>query len=162
MNQFKITTVMVGLLSVCLAPSMRADGFNKETHFTISQPLQVRNTLLAPGQYMLKLTEADVDHVIVSIYNADGTRLEGIVMGFSAYRADAGDKKMITASQPQGNQPSTLKSWFYPGENYGVEFPVNDLTSEARRALSSNGHAVQPKAKGQTVAAAADGSSNRE
>jgi hypothetical protein len=123
MNQFKITTVMLGLLSACLAPSMRADDFNKETHLTTNQPLQVQDILLAPGQYTLKLALPNANETVVGIYNAEGTRLEGIVMGWPAYRPDAGDKKLITVSQAQGSQPSSLKYWFFVGDNSGSSSP---------------------------------------
>jgi len=125
MKRFKITFAMLCLLSAGLAPSMRADATDKETHLTIDQPLQVQDILLAPGQYVFKLLEPGV----VSIYNADGRQLQGIVMGWNAYRVDAGDKQLFTVSQSQGNQPAALKYWFYPGNNFGLEFPVKMLAS---------------------------------
>jgi hypothetical protein len=100
------------------------------------------------------LTEPDTDHSVVSIFNADGTRLEGIVMGWSAYRADAGDKKLFTISQPQGDQPAKLQTWFYPGDNSGVEFSVKKLAGETGRVVKS-------KQKGQTADAAGNSSSTR-
>ena len=135
MNRFKTTAAMLGLLTAGFAPSMRADDSNKETRITINQPLQVQDVLLAPGQYVLKL----IDHGLVSIYNADGTKPEGIVSGWSAYRIDAGDKKLITVSQSQGNQPATLKYWFYPGDNFGLEFSSKTLIDQTGRVVKSKG-----------------------
>jgi hypothetical protein len=154
MNRFTITTVLLGLLPACLAPSLRADDRSKETHFTITQPLQVQGVLLAPGQYVFKLAEADTDHRVVSIDDASGRRL-GVVIGVSAYRANAGDKNRFVFSQPQGSQPSTLKSWFYPGDNFGIEFPAEKLTKEARGLAKSKG-------TGQPAATASDTSSARD
>ena len=142
MNRLKITTAMLGLLTAGFASSIRADDSNKETRITINQPLQIQDVLLAPGQHVLKLIQPG----IVSIYNADGTRPEGLILGWSAYRTDAGDKKLVTASQSQGEQPATLKTWFYPGDNYGVEFPVSKLPSASGRVAKSKG-------KGQTTGA---------
>jgi hypothetical protein len=133
---------------------MRADGYSKESHLTINQPLKVEDTLLPPGKYVFKLTQPDGNHSVVSIYSADGMRLKKVVIGCSAYRVNANDKKMFTISQPQANQPGTLKSWFYPGDNSGVEFPAEKSTGEA-------GPAVKSKHKGQTGAVADDGSSTR-
>src|SRR5579864_8214865 len=71
-----------------------------------------------------------IDQGIVSIYNADGTRPQGIIMGWAAYRVDAGDKKLFTVSEPEGSQPATLKYWFYPGDNVGIEFSAKKPASE--------------------------------
>jgi hypothetical protein len=101
---------------------------------------------------VLKLFEPNSSENVVGIYNADGTRLQGMVMGWSAYRAAAGDKKLVTVSQPEGNQPATLKTWFYPGGTFGLEFPV-------RKLASGSGRVVKSKGKGQT-AGAADGVSS--
>jgi hypothetical protein len=146
MNRFTITSAMLGLITACFAPSMRASDWNKETRLTINHPLQVQNTLLAPGQYVFKLVDPNGSQSLVGVYNADGTRLEGMIMGWSAYRTDAGDKKLVTVSQSQGEQPATLKTWFYPGDNYGVEFPVSKLPSASGRVAKSKG-------KGQTTGA---------
>ena len=74
MNRFRMTTATLGLLTASLVPSMRAGETDKETRMTINGPLQVQDTLLAPGQYVFRLTEPDIDHSVVSIYNADDTR----------------------------------------------------------------------------------------
>jgi|HubBroStandDraft_5_1064220.scaffolds.fasta_scaffold667517_1 hypothetical protein len=123
MNRFKITFAMLGLLAAGFAPSMRADDMDKETRLTTNQPLQVGSILLAPGQYVFRL----IDRGVVSIYSADGAQLQGIILGWSAYREDAGDKQLFTVSQAQGNQPASLKYWFYPGEKSGLEFSAKKL-----------------------------------
>jgi hypothetical protein len=116
---------MLGMLTAGFAPSMRAGATDKETRLTTNQPLQVGNTVLAPGQYLFRLIEPGV----VSIYNADRTQPQGIILGWSAYRVNAGDKQLFTVSQPQGNEPASLKYWFYPGDNSGVEFSAKKLAS---------------------------------
>ncbi len=158
MNRFKVTVALLGLLAVGCAPNVLADDFNKETHFTINQPLQVQDTVLGPGSYVLKLTAADLDRVLVSIYDADG-RLEKIALGFAAYRADAGDPKMITVSQPQGDQPSKLKTWFYTGETFGVEFAEKGSAQPLKPVINSTGRVNNPKDKGQAAGAASSNSS---
>jgi hypothetical protein len=151
MNRFTITTVLLGLLPACLAPSLRADDRSKETHFTISQPLQVQGVLLAPGQYVFKLAEANTDQRVVSIDDASGRRL-GVVIGVPAYRANVGDKNHFVYSQPQGTQPSTLKSWFYAGDNFGVEFPAEKPAKDTRGLAKLKGTG-QPAATGDTSSA---------
>jgi hypothetical protein len=119
---------------------MQAADWDKETRMTINGPLQVQNTLLAPAQYMFKLTHPESNQTVVSIYNADATRPEAVIIGIPAYRADAGGKNIFTISQPQGNQSAKLKTWFYPGDNSGVQFKVTDRASETGHLFKSNGN----------------------
>jgi hypothetical protein len=118
MNRLKMSAVLLGVVSACFAPVMQANGHDKETILTIAEPLQVQNTVLQPGRYVFKLANQKV----VSIYNADGMRPAGTVIASSAYRADPTSKTVFTFSERQGSQPTALKSWFYPGDNFGVEF----------------------------------------
>ncbi len=122
MNRFKKTTAMLGPLTAGYASSVRADDRDKETRLTTNQPLQVRDTLLAPGQYVFKLIAPGM----VSIRSVDGTPA-GIVLGWPAYRVDAGGKELFTVSEVEGNQPAMLKDWFYPGDNSGLEFSAGPL-----------------------------------
>ena len=121
MNKLKMMSATLGLLSAILTPSMRADEADKTTRFTTHQPLQIQGTLLAPGQYMLKMAGPNYDGHTVQIYNADGTRL-ATILATSAYRTDPSQTTQLTISHPQGNQPAMLRSWFYPGDNVGLEF----------------------------------------
>jgi hypothetical protein len=122
MNQFKMTTAALCLLTLSFAPSMRADERNKETNITTSQEIQIGSTVLPPGQYVLKLAEPDSNLTVVNIFDAAG-RLHGVVLGTTAYRMDVDDKSAVTFTLPQGSRPGSLK-WFYPGDNFGVEFQV--------------------------------------
>jgi hypothetical protein len=126
MNQLKTTFALLAVLTACFAPSIQADERNKETHLSINQPLQVGDTLLAPGQYDFEL----IGPRVVSIYNVGRNRSEGLVLGWPAYRTNGDDKKLFEVSQSQGDQPATLKTWFYPGDNSGLQFSTGTPGSE--------------------------------
>ena len=149
MTRFRMTATVLGMLSAYFVSYARADEWTKETHLTINVPLQIQDTVLAPGEYVFKLMVPDTDRDVVSIFNSDGTRLEATVIGWATYRADAGDKKLFTISDAHGNQPAKLQDWFYPGDNFGVEF-------SAAKSASGNGHVSRTKDKGQN-ASKADG-----
>jgi hypothetical protein len=121
MNRLKISAVLLSV-SACFTPAMWGNSHDKETTLTIAQPLQVQNTVLQPGRYVFKLTGPNFNQQVVSIYKADGMRPAGTVIGSSIYRADPTSKTVFTFSERQGGQPSELRSWFYPGDNFGVEF----------------------------------------
>ena len=58
-----------GVLSICA----RADQWDKKTVLTVNQPIQVEETLLQPGKYVLKLIDSSSDRHIVQIFNGDQT-----------------------------------------------------------------------------------------
>jgi hypothetical protein len=148
-----MTAAILGLLSASFAPCVRADDQNKKSHLTINVPLRVQDTLLAPGEYVFKLIELGAKSEVVSIFNSNGTRLETIMIGMPAYRNNAGDNNMFAISDPQGNQPATLQSWFYPGDNFGVEFRAAKRANEASHVSRTNGKG-QNGAKTDTAAPA--------
>jgi hypothetical protein len=138
MKRFKMTVAMVGLLGACFVPGVRADDRNKETHLTINVPLRVQDTLLPPGTYVFKVIELGGNSGIVSIFNSNTSRLETIMIGLPAYRENAGENKLFTISDPQGDQPATLQTWFYPGDNFGVEFRAVKRATETMHVSGTN------------------------
>jgi hypothetical protein len=144
MKRFRMTAATLGILSAYFVPCVRADDFNKETHLTINVPFQIEDKVLAPGEYVFKLVDSDTNNEVVSIFNSAGTKFETFIIGRPTYRADAGGKKLFTIAEPHGNQPARLQSWFYPGDNFGVEFPALKIGNET-------GHVSRTKEKGQNA-----------
>ena len=151
MKQFRIKTLMLAVLYACLAPASRADEQTKETHVSINGPLQVRDTLLAPGQYIFRLTEPQTDRTIVGIYNSQTGRLEATVIGLPAYRVKADGKDLFTVSPPQADQPAKLQTWFYPGDNVGIEFPQVKITTMTGNAAKTVEQAPDTGTTGDTL-----------
>ena len=118
MTKLLTTAATLSLLSISLA---RADSTNKETIMKTNQPIEVQGIVLEAGEHVFKLVEPNSDLTIVSIYNADQTRLEGVLMGMPAYRTNI-DDKLFAVSQRNGNEPAVLRAWYFPNDNDGVEF----------------------------------------
>jgi hypothetical protein len=148
MNKFKMMSATLGILGSILAPSLRADESDKTTYMTTNQPLQIQGTLLSPGRYMLKVANPDSDRRIVEIFNADGTKLEGLIQALPAYRLELSDAQFVLAD-PQAGQPATLQYWFYPGDNSGLEFVTP-------KVASVNAQKPGRKGKSQPASQAAD------
>lgn len=136
MNHFHKAAATFGLLSISLAPLTRAETANKETVMKTDQPIQVQNIVLEPGEHVFKLTQPNSDETIVSIYNADQTHLEGLIIGMPAQRQEI-DDKLFAVSQPEGNQPAVLQDWYFPGDNNGVEFRTAAMPANVAHASKS-------------------------
>jgi hypothetical protein len=113
---------LIGLATCIAVLPARADQWDKKTILTVDQPMQVTETLLEPGQYVLKLANSDSDRHIVQIFNSDQTRIIDTVLAIPNYRLQpTGHSRFAFWETPPGNAKA-LRAWFYPGDNFGQEF----------------------------------------
>jgi len=105
------------------AINAQADEWDKKTVLTIDQPMQVRETLLEPGQYVFKLLNSSSDRHIVQIYNADQTHLINTIIAIPDYRVQVTGKSRFVMWETPAGSVNALRAWFYPGDNFGQEFP---------------------------------------
>jgi hypothetical protein len=113
----------LALFTVTLAPSAKADEFDKRTVITIKGgSVQIQGTVLEPGKYILKLADSQSDRRILEVFNSDETKLETTVLADSAYRLKPADNTVFTYYEMSPGQPPAVRTWFYPGDNYGLEF----------------------------------------
>jgi LPXTG-motif cell wall-anchored protein len=114
----------VGILGCVgvVAVRARADQWDKKTILTVNEPIQVRDTLLEPGQYVFKLLDSQNDRHIVEIYNGDQTHLVDTIMAVPNYRIQPTGRSRFTFWETPPGSAKALRAWFYPGDNFGQEF----------------------------------------
>ena len=115
-----IAALAASLMGSALVPALTADEWDKKTNIKIDQSIDVQGTVLPAGSYVMKVL-LDSSRRTVQIYNADDNRLITTVLAIPAYRPDAGDSEFKFYGATEG-QPPALRTWFYPGDNFGVEF----------------------------------------
>ena len=101
-------------------PKVQADESDKKTIMTVNEPIQVPGKVLPAGTYVLRLLDSN-DRTLVGIYDADGRHLITRVLGIPDYRIDAPSEAILQVEDRPEGQPA-LTAWFYPGDNFGVEF----------------------------------------
>ena len=102
-------------------PKVRADESDKKTIVTVNEPIQVPGKVLPAGTYVFKLLDSN-DRTLVAIYDADGMHFITTVQGIPDVRTETPDKAILQLEERPSGQPQALKAWFYPGDNFGVEF----------------------------------------
>lgn len=121
-----LKALLAGLtIFVCatmLAAPVGADAWNKKTKLTFSQPVEVPGMVLPAGTYTFKLLDMLGSRDVVQIYNEDETKLLTTILAISDYRLTPADETMIEFNEQQAGTPAALRSWFYPGDNFGREF----------------------------------------
>ena len=102
----------------------KADVRDKKTVMTINAPVKIpsANVVLPAGTYVIKLLEATGTRNIVQIFNDRENKLFATVLAIPNYRLTPSDKSEFTFWETPSGQVTALRSWFYPGDTYGVEF----------------------------------------
>jgi hypothetical protein len=114
---------VVAVPTVWSGPTGRAEGFDKMTVVTVKKPVQVRDTLLEPGKYVFKLLDTAADRSTVQIFNGTETRIIDTIITIPTYRMVPPSKTILTFWETPPGTARALRDWYYPGDNYGWEFP---------------------------------------
>lgn len=111
------------LFTITMAPSAKADEWDKKTVITVhGGAVQIQGTVLQPGEYVMKLVDSQSDRRILQIFNSDETKIETTVLANGAYRLEPAGDTVFTYYEMSPGQPPAVRTWFYPGDNYGLEF----------------------------------------
>jgi hypothetical protein len=110
------------LLAIALPPTLFGDSWNKKTILTVYEPIQVPGKVLQPGKYVLKLGDSFSNRHIVHIFNEQENEVLATILAIPNYRLKPkGETEFGFWETPAGN-PTALRAWFYPGDNFGQEF----------------------------------------
>ena len=130
MKLFKAATTIccTALIGAALAPSAKADDWNRKTVIAFSGPVEIPGVHLAgwgvlpAGTYVFKILDSQSDRHIVQIFNQDETTIYATILAIPNYRLKATDKTVMTFRERPAGAPEALRAWFYPGRNWGEEF----------------------------------------
>jgi hypothetical protein len=125
MNRIKVvaTIFCLSLAALAFSPGVKADGWNKKTVVTFSQPVEIPGGVVLPaGTYVFKLLDSLSDRHIVQIFNQDQTHIYATILAIPNWRLNVADKTVMTFGERAAGDPQAIRSWFYPGDNFGQEF----------------------------------------
>jgi len=139
----------VGLFSAAFAPALLADQWNKKTILTVNEAIQVPNKVLQPGKYVMKLLDSQSNRHIVQIFDENEQHLITTVLAIPNYRLQPTGETRFGFWETPAGQPKAIRSWFYPGDNFGQEFayPKNEAVQ-----IASTSHQAVPTTYAQSEA----------
>jgi hypothetical protein len=100
----------------------KADAWDKKTTVSFSQTVEVPGYVLQPGKYVMKLIDSSSDRHIVQFTNERGNHVYAAAQSINAYRKNITSKTVITFYEARAGQPEPMRTWFYPGDEFGQEF----------------------------------------
>jgi hypothetical protein len=120
MGPLAVGVMCAGLFA--LAPAAKADERDQRTVVTVDQPVEVPGTVLPVGTYVFKLLDSSSERKVVQVFNQDESHLITTFVGVPQYHQTPKGHTILTFAETAAHTPERLHEWFYPGENYGLEF----------------------------------------
>jgi len=126
----KKTNILVATV-ICLAATatLSADAWNKKTKVTFSGPVQLPAAhskdgvvSLGAGTYIFRLDDSQANRHIIQVTNERGNHVYSTILALPDYRLNATSKTVMYFSERPAGTPPAIKSWFYPGDNFGHRF----------------------------------------
>lgn len=118
-----LAIVTLALVAGPAVPRANADEWNKRTILTVNETIQVKDTVLEPGQYVMQLLNSSSDRHVVQIFNGDQSRILGTIFAIPMERPQATGDTRFTYWETPGGTAKAMHAWFYPGDTIGQEFP---------------------------------------
>jgi len=126
MMHFRLALALCGIALAMgfLAPRASASEWDKRTIVTVSQPIEVQDTVLQPGTYVFKLLDSIADRHVVQIFNGDQSHIINTILAIPAERRvdqETGDTDFTFWETPAG-YARAMRNWYHPGDTVGQEF----------------------------------------
>ena len=135
----------------------KADEWDKKTVLTVDTPIQVEDTYLEPGQYVLKLLNSDSDRHVVQIFNSDQTHLINTILAVPKERLEPTGHSQFTFYETPAGKARALRAWYYPGDNFGQEFSypkhLRDVTVASNTTTTTTNEQTNTQAEAAAPAA---------
>lgn len=112
----------ISFLMVLAVPCARADEAAWRTPLRLSEPTEIPYQVLPPGDYVVKVVNTQETRSIVQFLNANETEVIATVVAVPNYRVRPAEQTEFTYFQRAAGHPQAIKSWLYPGNNFGVQF----------------------------------------
>jgi len=116
------TALTFSLIGGVLTPAVKAGQWDKQMNITTNRPIEVQDTVLPAGSYVIKLAALSSERRVVEIFDAEETHLITTVLAIPAYRLEATVNGEFQFYKSEDGRPPVLRSWFYPGDSSGLGF----------------------------------------
>jgi hypothetical protein len=117
-----IHLLVVSLLMALSVQVGVCQRWDKKTKVRFNVPVQVPNASLPAGTYIFKLASSEANRHIVQVFNESEDRVYATILAIPDYRLSATSRTVMYFTERASGAPPAIKSWFYPGDNFGNRF----------------------------------------
>lgn len=141
------------MLAGVLTPRLAADEWDKKTIVTFNTPVEIPGKVLPAGTYVFTRLNSPADRDIVQIWDKNQEHLLATVLAIPDYRLQPAGRTILKFEEQPSNSPPALKAWFYPGDDYGLQFVyTRDRATQLAKRTNQNVLSM-PNEMGQNVTA---------
>lgn len=114
--------ILLAAAATWMMPAATADERDKLTIMTFTEPVEIPGQILPAGTYVFKLLDSNAGRNVVQIFTQDQKQLVATIMALPDYRLLPTRDTTVRLEERSAGSPEALHSWFYPGDNYGIQF----------------------------------------
>ncbi len=118
--------ICAAVLCAALGTSARADNWDRKTVVNFNNAVEIPGQVLPPGTYVFKLVNLPNSRNLVQIMNEDQSFTFATLQTVSTYRWHATDHTLFRLDERAGDSPEAIRTWYYPGDNRGLDFIYSD------------------------------------
>jgi len=127
MTRFRVAamTLVLALVALAFPSTMKGQNWDKKTKVTFSAPVEIPGVgaqVLPAGKYTFRLLDSASDRHIVQIFNEREDHVFATILAIPNYRLKPTSRTVMTFRERAAGEPQAIRSWFYPGDNFGQEF----------------------------------------
>ena len=82
----------------------------------------------------MKLVDSQSNRHVVQFMNERQNRVYASAIAIPAYRTEVTDHTVINFYEAATGQAEPIRTWYYPGDNFGQEFVLSEATSPRYRS----------------------------
>src|SRR5688572_27305947 len=114
--------LLASLLALFLTGQDGLYEWNKKSTLTVRESVEAPGIVLEPGRYVVKLHEQNLDHITIHILDATERTVLATFPAVQDFRKHFSDEAPFIFYKVEEPGVRAIRSWFYPGDNYGLEF----------------------------------------
>ncbi|HTO76434.1 MAG TPA: hypothetical protein VMQ61_10190 [Thermoanaerobaculia bacterium] len=123
---------------------------------TLGEKTQIPGGELEPGKYMVRVLDTKTTRMVVQFMSEDENKVFATVMAVPDYRVTVAPEGQFIFFQRAEGMPQALKGWFYPVNNFGIEFVYPKVEAmplaQARHEEVLAAETAKPEAKEPVIA----------
>ena len=125
MKNYITKLALVAVVGIASSGFVAADEFDKKTVITTNETMQLPNTTLPAGTYVIKLTRSpDVNRNTVQIFDKDEKHLITTILAIPNQRIRPTGKSVFAFWEVPAGQPKALRAWFNLETNSVKSSPI--------------------------------------